>query len=140
MPEVHLTRTVTVSAAHRYFRPEWDAATNARVFGVCAREHGHGHTYRCRVTVKGPLHHETSMVMDLGRLDDILQRDVVDALDHRHLNLDVEPFAYGKTVPTAEALAVYIWERVAAQLPPGVRLHRVRVEEGPDLCAEYFGE
>lgn len=138
MPHARLTRTVVFSAAHRYFRPDWDAAANARAFGTSAREHGH--TYRCRVTVRGPLHPETSMVMDIAELDAILRREVVDVLDHRHLNHDVEAFAFGKTVPTGEALAVHIWERVAAHLPAGVCLQNVRVEEDPQLYAEYCGE
>jgi len=133
-----LARTVFFSAAHRYFRPDWSPERNAQIFGACSREHGH--TYACRVTVRGPLDLETSMVMDLGALDAILHEEIVATLDHRHLNLDVPEFAYGRTVPTSEALAVFIWQRVARRLPPGVRLETVRVAEEPHLYAEYGGE
>lgn len=140
MSHARLSRTVCFSAAHRYFRPEWSSDRNAEVFGACSREHGHGHTYVCRVTVRGPLDPETSMVMDLGMLDTILREEIVGTLDHRHLNLDVPEFAYGRTVPTSEALAVFIWRRVAQRLPDGVHLDSVRVSEEPDLFAEYGGE
>jgi len=139
MANVRLTRVVAFSAAHRYFRPEWSDERNREVFGACAREHGHGHRYECAVTVSGTSDAETSMVMDLENLDRVLQEEVTDRLDHRHLNHDVPDFAFGKTVPTVEALAVYVWNRIAPRMPNGVRLERVRVQEDPSLYAEYDG-
>ncbi|MEE8115750.1 MAG: 6-carboxytetrahydropterin synthase [Gemmatimonadales bacterium] len=140
MPTARLTRVVSFSAAHRYFRPEWSAGRNAEVFGRCAREHGHGHNYRCYVTIAGPVAEDTGMLMDLAELDAILHEEVHEPLDHRHLNHDVPEFAPGRQIPTAEALAVYLWRRVASRLPDGVRLHSVRVQEDSDLYAEYHGE
>jgi 6-pyruvoyltetrahydropterin/6-carboxytetrahydropterin synthase len=140
MPVARLTRVVRFSAAHRYYRPDWAPEENARVFGLCAREHGHGHTYRCAVTVEGAVAPETGMVMDLAALDRLLAEQVRDPLDHRHLNLDVSDFAYGRTIPTAEALAEWVWRHVAPRLPSAVRLHAVRIEEDDDLFAEFFGE
>jgi 6-pyruvoyltetrahydropterin/6-carboxytetrahydropterin synthase len=139
MPLARLTRVVRFSAAHRYFRPDWSPEENARAFGLCAREHGHGHNYRCAVTVAGPVA-ETGMVVDLAALDQLLARAVREPLDHRHLNLDIPEFDYGRTIPTAEALAVWVWQRVEPQLPAGVRLQAVRIEEDDDLSAEYFGD
>lgn len=135
-----LTRVVPFSAAHRYFRPNWTPERNESVFGLCAREHGHGHSYRCFVTVTGPVHAETGMLIDLAELDRILAEEVRAPLDHRHLNHDVPEFAFGKQIPTAEALAVYIWRRVAPRLPEPVRLTCIRVEEDWDLFAEYRGD
>lgn len=140
MPTAYLTRTVLFSAAHRYFRPEWSAERNAAAFGACASEHGHGHTYQCRVTVKGSPDPLTGMIVDLTLLDHILDEEVLRRFDHRHLNLDVPEFAYGRTVPTGEALCLDIWRRVAPRLPAGCTLAVVRVEEGPTLYAEYRGE
>ena len=140
MRHARLTRVIRFSAAHRYFRPDWSLEENARVFGLCAREHGHGHNYRCAVTVTGPVADETGMVMDLASLDRLLIAEVREPLDHRHLNLDVPEFAYGRTIPTAEALAIWVWQRLEPRLPDGVRLHAVRIEEDDDLYAEYFGE
>jgi 6-pyruvoyltetrahydropterin/6-carboxytetrahydropterin synthase len=140
MPYARLTRVVRFSAAHRYYRPDWSAGENARAFGLCAREHGHGHNYRCAVTVRGAVSKETGMVMDLAALDHLLAAHVQEPLDHRHLNMDVPEFASGRTIPTAEALAVWVWERLAPRLPGGVTLHTVRIEEDDDLFAEYAGE
>ena len=139
MATVRLTRVVPFSAAHRYFRPEWSEARNREVFGACAREHGHGHRYECAVTVAGSPDRETSMVMDLDTLDRVLQQEVTDRLDHRHLNHDVPEFAFGETVPTVEALAVYVWSRIAPRIPNGLRLERVRVQEDASLYADYDG-
>lgn len=80
------------------------------------------------------------MVFQLRRLDDILRAQVLEPLDHQHLNYAVPEFAYGGQIPTVEALAVYLWNRLAPCLPGGVELHCVRVQEDPDLYAEYFGE
>jgi 6-pyruvoyltetrahydropterin/6-carboxytetrahydropterin synthase len=137
MATVRLTRVVTFSAAHRYSRPEWPEARNREVFGACVREHGHG--YECAVTVAGAPNRDTSMVMDLDALDRVLQEEVTERLDHRHLNHDVPEFALGETVPTVEALAVYVWNRIAPHMPDGVRLERVRVREDSSLYADYHG-
>jgi 6-pyruvoyltetrahydropterin/6-carboxytetrahydropterin synthase len=140
MPSARLTRIVEFAAAHRYFRPDWTAERNAEAFGLCAREHGHGHNYRCAVTIAGPVSAETGMLMDLVTLDRLLDEEVRRPLDHRHLNHDVPEFAYGRQIPTAEALAAWVWHRVTRRLPAGVRLHTVRIEEDPHLYAEYVGD
>lgn len=140
MPVAYLTRAVQFSAAHRYFRPEWTEAQNTTAFGKCAAPHGHGHTYQCLVTVRGPVNPATGMAADLAILDRILSDEVVARYDHRHLNLDLAEFAYGATVPTGEELCVDIWRRVAARLPAGCTLATVRVQEEPALYAEYRGE
>lgn len=140
MPVARLVRAVRFSAAHRYHRPDWSPEENARAFGLCAREHGHGHNYRCVVTVAGNVNAQTGMVMDLTALDALLEAEVRTPLDHRHLNLDVPEFAYGRTIPTAEAIAVWVWERLAPRLPTGASLQMVRIEEDHDLAAEYFGD
>jgi 6-pyruvoyltetrahydropterin/6-carboxytetrahydropterin synthase len=134
-----LTRTVRFSAAHRYYRPEWTDEENHAAFGACANEPGHGHNYSCAVTIAGPLSDDRSMIMDLTDLDRILAEEIVDRLDHQHINEVVSDFAYGRSIPTAEAMAGYLWGRVAGRLPPGVELFSVKVQEDTALFAEYFG-
>ena len=80
------------------------------------------------------------MVLDLKIFDRILREEIAHRLDHQHINDAEEEFAYGKTIPTAEALAVFFFQKVTARLPEGVRLHKVRVQENPNLYAEYFGQ
>jgi 6-pyruvoyltetrahydropterin/6-carboxytetrahydropterin synthase len=137
---VHLTRVVTFSAAHRYFRPDWSPEQNAAVFGACASEHGHGHAYECRITVRGEINSKTSMIISLGDLDRIIDEEVKQRFDHRHINYDVSEFEFGKQIPTVEALAVFIWNRISARLMADVKLETVRVQEDPSLYAEYRGE
>ena len=79
------------------------------------------------------------MVMDLGLLDRILGEQVVTRFDGRHINLDVPEFAYGRTLPTCEAIAAYVFPRIAAQLPAGVTLERVRILEDPTLYGDCTG-
>jgi len=138
MPICYLTRVVQFSAAHRYFRPEWSAERNAEMFGASSREHGH--TYRCAVTLRGAPDPATGMVVDLALLDRVLDEEVVQRFDHRHINRDVAEFASGGIVPTGEMLCLDVWRRVAARLPKGCALSLVRVEEEPSLFAEYRGE
>jgi 6-pyruvoyltetrahydropterin/6-carboxytetrahydropterin synthase len=135
-----LTRTVGFSAAHRYHRPEWTDEENHRAFGACANAPGHGHNYRCSVTVSGEVSVERGMVFDLVDFDALLHREIVSTLDHQHINLVVPEFAYGKQIPTAEALAVYLWQRLDPHLPQSVTLASVRIEEDETLHAQYDGE
>lgn len=139
MDIVHLTRTVRFSAAHRYHRPEWDDARNRAVFGACANPHGHGHNYLLEVTVSGEPDPMTGFVVDLGELDRILQEEVVEPLDHQHLNHVVPEFAAGHRIPSTENLVLYLWRRIEPRLG-GARLVRLRLREDVDLWAECYGE
>ena len=140
MPVCYLTRVVRFNASHRYFRPEWSAAKNAEVFGDAAREPGHGHDYRCAVTVRGTPDPVTGMVVDLGLLDRVLNEEVVQRFHGRHVNTDLPEYAYGRTVPTGEMLCLDVWRRIEQRLAGRCALHLVRVEEDPTLAAEYRGE
>jgi len=80
------------------------------------------------------------MLIDLDALDRILEEEIRSRFDHRHINYEVPEFAFGKRIPTAEAIAVYIWNRIAPRLPEPVRLYAVRIEEDPHLYAEYRGD
>jgi 6-pyruvoyltetrahydropterin/6-carboxytetrahydropterin synthase len=137
---VALTRRVRFAAAHRYRRPEWDDATNARVFGKCARPQFHGHTYVCDVTVEGPVDPQTGFCADLGTLDRLLHDVVVERLDHANLNLDIPEFAEGRLIPTSEELARWIAERVQGGLEAAGasgRVVEVRVAEDDTLSATW---
>ena len=133
-----LTRTVGFHAVHRYYRPDWSEARNREVFGSLADPPGHGHDYQCGVTVAGPTD-QRGMVMDLPLLDRIIGEEVLTPLAGKHLNLDVSAFAYGQTLPTCEAIAAYLFPRIAARLPAGVALERVRIAEDPTLYADCTG-
>ena len=134
---IYLTRKCEFSASHFYHNPEWTEAENRRVFGKCANLNGHGHNYTLEITVKGDIDPATGFVVDLKELKDILNREVVDAMDHRHLNKEVPEFA--SKIPTTENIAVAIWQRLTEKLRVA-RLHRVRLYEMPDLFVDFYGE
>jgi len=134
---IYLTRKCEFSASHYYHDPALSPEENRRLFGKCANLDGHGHNYTLEVTVKGELDSTTGFVVDLKQLKDILNSEVVDAMDHRHLNKEVPEFA--NRIPTTENLAIAIWNRLSAKLSKA-SLHRVRVYEMPDLFVDYYGE
>jgi 6-pyruvoyl-tetrahydropterin synthase len=131
MPTAYLTRVVEFTATHRFPNlPDFAGATA-----------DHSHLYRCEVTVKGRFDPTRGGVMRLKALDTLLKQEVVARFDGRHINEDIATFAAGTWLATGEGLAVYLWERIIeAGLPPGVALHRVRVQEGASLYSEYYGE
>jgi 6-pyruvoyltetrahydropterin/6-carboxytetrahydropterin synthase len=140
MPRAYLTRTVTFAAAHRYRRPEWSEEKNREVFGLCARESFHGHSYVCEVTVSGTIDPLTGFVVDLGELDRILAGEVKNRFDHRNINVDVPEFADGELVPSGENLARFIFDRVQLRLPDSVTIDSVKIAEDGTLSATYRGE
>lgn len=132
-----LTRRVTFAAAHRYRVAGWSDARNEAAFGLCARPNFHGHSYVCDVTVTGDVDPVTGFVADLGVLDQVLQREVRDRLEHANINLDVPEFGEGGLMPTGENLARFIAERVQAGLGATARVTRVTVAEDSTLSATY---
>jgi len=132
-----LTRKAEFSASHYYWNEAWSAEENARVFGKCANRNGHGHNYTLEVTVAGEPDPVTGFVVDLKRLKDTIEREVLAAYDHRHLNLEVPEFR--TAIPTTENIAVAVWRRLEGKIE-GAKLYRVRVYEMADLFAEYAGE
>jgi 6-pyruvoyltetrahydropterin/6-carboxytetrahydropterin synthase len=139
MPRMQLTRRVRFSAAHRYHRPDWSDARNREVFGPCANPHGHGHDYLLEVTVEGGVDPETGFSVDLGMLDGVLREEVVEPLDHQHLNFVVPEFAPGGLIPTTENILALLWRRIEPRLG-ATRLVRLRLHENPDFYVEYEGE
>ena len=132
-----LTRKAEFSAAHFYWIDAWTEEQNRDIFGRSSNRNGHGHNYTLEVTVAGEIDPISGFVVDLKQLKDILDREVVQRYDHRHLNLEVEDFA--QLVPTTENIAISIWRRLDGKIPKA-RLYRVRVYEMPDLFADFYGE
>ena len=132
-PVVHLSRRYSFSASHRLYTDHLSFEENEAIFGKCANPNGHGHNYGLTVTVAGPVDALTGAVMPLDELDAIVRRDVLDAYDHRYLNLDVED--YLDLVPTGENIARRVWERLEGDL--GGLLRRVVVDETRNNRFEY---
>jgi 6-pyruvoyltetrahydropterin/6-carboxytetrahydropterin synthase len=129
--DVRVTRRATFSAAHVLCRDGWSDERNREAFGDDVREHGH--SYVIEVTVGGAVDPDTGMVVDLRHVDDVLRREFVSAVDHRHLNRDVD-FLQG-VLPTAENIALAAFERLRDAFTPA-RLLKVRVVESENNSAE----
>ena len=134
----YFTRSVRFSAAHRYHRDDWSEERNREVFGRCSYPHGHGHNYLLEVTVAGEPDPETGFAVDLQLLDAILDEEVVQRLDHQHLNHALPTFSPGGKIPTTENLVIYLWERIEPRIG-AARLVRLRLREDVDLFVDYFG-
>ncbi len=135
---VYLTRIEHFNAAHKLYNEAWSREQNEAVFGKCANENWHGHNYELYVTIKGVPDEKTGFLFDVKKLSGIINASVIEKLDHKNLNLDVD-FMKGKMCST-ENLAIAIWQQLSVGLPPGVQLHCVKLYETPRIFVEYFGE
>ncbi|RYY15090.1 MAG: 6-carboxytetrahydropterin synthase [Chitinophagaceae bacterium] len=135
---VYLTRLEHFNAAHKLFNPKWSVEENEQVFGKCANENWHGHNYELYVTIKGDPNPETGFLYDVKRLSQIINTYVVDKLDHKNLNVDVD-FMKGQLCST-ENLVIAIWKELEPRIPAEVKLHSLKLYETPRIYVEYFGE
>ena len=134
---VYVTRKAHFAAAHRLYNPAWSDEENSRVFGKCNNLNGHGHNYNIEVTVAGYPPSETGMVIDLKELAEIVDREVIERVDHKHLNLDVD-FMNG-VIPTAENIAIAFWKILESRIPRG-KLYSIKLYESENNMVEYRGE
>jgi len=134
---VYLTRAEHFNAAHKLYNPSWSKEKNDEVFGKCANDNWHGHNYELFVTVKGEPDPDTGFLVDAKKLSGIINEHIVDKLDHRNLNLDVD-FMQGKMC-SSENLVIEIWNELRSHLPDNVQLHCIKLYETPRIYVEYFG-
>jgi 6-pyruvoyltetrahydropterin/6-carboxytetrahydropterin synthase len=135
---VYITRRETFSAAHRLSRKEWSTEKNMEVFGKCANPNWHGHNYILWVTVKGEINNETGFVTNLSDISSIIKSQVLDKIDHKNLNEDVD-FMKGKLSST-EVVAMEIWKQIEKPINDlGCKLHCVKIQETEKNFVEYFG-
>lgn len=137
MPTVYITRKVHFNAAHRLHNPDKSEEWNRETFGKCNNPNWHGHNYELEVTVAGEPDDETGYVVDLAALKDLLHERIVEKVDHKNLNREVD-FLDG-VIPSTENFAVAIWNELEGALPAG-RLHSVKLYETPRNIVEYRGE
>lgn len=130
-----LSRRIHFSAAHRYYQKLLSESENKRIFGKCFNENGHGHNYVLEVTLTGNVDPLTGMIINLTDVDSLL-REVVEPLDHHHINLDVPEFR--DVVPTTENLALYCFNQVHKRLPSSIKLVRCRLFETENLWSDVY--
>lgn len=133
---VSVFRTATFNAAHRLHNPAWSDEKNQSVFGLCNRPNYHGHNYKVIAKVTGPVDPDTGFVIDMKVLKDIMEHEVTGRFDHCNLNLDVEEFISRN--PTAENIAIVIWEKMRPCLPANLELS-ITLFETEKNYVEYAG-
>jgi 6-pyruvoyltetrahydropterin/6-carboxytetrahydropterin synthase len=134
--KISLSRRYRFSASHRLNNAKLSAEENWRLYGQCNSPYGHGHNYVVEVTFTGPVEPTTGMIANLGELDPFVEREVIEAFDHRYLNEEIAEFR--NRVPTTENLAREIFRRLKDF--PGACLEGVRVEETSKNSFEFKGE
>jgi len=134
--KVKVSRKANFNAAHRLHRPDWDEQKNQAVFGKCNNPRYHGHNYDLIVSVAGEIDQETGFVMDLKVLKDLIKEHVEEALDHKNLNADVPEFK--ELNPTAENIAVVIWNKLRPYIDQANELEVV-LYETPRNFVTYSG-
>ncbi|MCL4163672.1 UNVERIFIED_CONTAM: hypothetical protein GTU68_019944 [Idotea baltica] len=116
---------------------EWSDEKNAEIFGKCANVNWHGHNYTLHITVKGQPDPFTGFIINAKELSELVKKVIVDKLDHKNLNLDVD-FVPKNLQPTTENMVYLIWHELASHLGD-VQLHRIQLWETDTIYAEYFG-
>ena len=138
MKTVQVIRRERFNAAHKLFNPNWTDEKNEKVFGKCSNKNWHGHNYELFVTVEGTVDPDTGYVIDLKILSDIIKRKVVDKMDHRNLNLEVDFMK--DTITTAENIAIKIFEELEVDIQStGNKLHCIKLYETENNYVEYYG-
>ena len=137
---VYVSRKEHFNAAHRLYNPAWSEEKNRAVFGACANVNGHGHNFELIVTVKGSPDPETGFVMDLKVLAELIKHEIIDKVDHRNLNLDVD-FMRGK-MASCEVIVYEMWQILAPAIEnvSAARLHKIQLFETAKNFVEYCGE
>jgi 6-pyruvoyltetrahydropterin/6-carboxytetrahydropterin synthase len=137
MSRVTITRRLRFNAAHRVHNPAFSEAENTRVFGKCNNPNWHGHNYTLDVSVEGNVDATTGYVCDLSQLKAIVEREVIDHVDHKNFNLDV-PFMKG-VIPTSENIVLAFWKILSSRVAPA-RLTKLVLWETENNYVEYTGQ
>ena len=135
--KVTVCRKTHFNAAHSLCNPKWDDSVNQKVYGICSSPNFHGHNYDLIVKVKGEIDHDTGYVIDMKTLKAIVEKNIIEKFDHRNLNLDVEEFK--DLNPTAENIAVTIWNILRLKIESKFELEVVLYETERNFV-EYSGE
>lgn len=136
---IYITRREHFNAAHRLFVPEFSDEKNLEIFGKCSNPKWHGHNYHLFVTVKGSINTETGFLVNLKELSTVINKYIIDKLDHKNINLEVD-FMEGKLAST-ENLAIAIWEELDQPIKNiNAKLFKVKLYESENNFVEYFGQ
>lgn len=138
-PIVYATNCMSFCAAHRLHNPDFSDQENKTYFGKCNHISSHGHNYKVEVTASGEVIPAFGFAINLTDLKKFL-KIVIDPLDHKRIDTDIEHFKQKNVIATAEMIAIYIWDELSKLLPDNVKLHHIRVHETENSFIDYKGE
>ena len=136
MKTCYITRRETFNAAHKLYREDWSDEKNIEVYGKCSNKNWHGHNFTIFVTVKGIPNPETGFIIDLLQLKNVVQKNVLNILDHSQFDVEVDWFKDKQ--PSSENLVIFIWEQIVKEFDSN-KLHRIRLHETPTIFTDYYG-
>jgi 6-pyruvoyltetrahydropterin/6-carboxytetrahydropterin synthase len=134
---IFVTRREVFSSSHRLYNPDFPDSENERIFGKCSNPNGHGHNYTLEVVIAGEIDPHTGYVIDLKLLKEIIIENVIQKVDHKNLNMDVD-FLKGK-IPTSENICMGIWNQLVDKIPSG-KLYSIKLYETENNYVEYKGK
>tara|TARA_Y100001936_G_C16043357_1_gene653063 strand:+ start:1403 stop:1810 length:408 start_codon:yes stop_codon:yes gene_type:complete len=132
---VNLTKQYKFCAAHKYWNKDWSADKNDEVFGEDVRIHGHN--YLLSITVKGLINDKSGFIIDIKKLNDVVNKHIIDVFDHSQIEKDI--LWFNDKQPSTENMVVYIWNELVDRIPSGAKLYCVKLRETPTIYSEYFG-
>jgi 6-pyruvoyltetrahydropterin/6-carboxytetrahydropterin synthase len=136
---IYITRREVFNAAHRIYNKDWSDDKNLEFYGKCANPNWHGHNYTLYVTIKGNIHQDTGYVADLKSISTIIRECIIEKIDHKNINLEVE-FMKGR-IASAENIAIAIWEELETPISKlGAELHCIKLKETENNFVEYYGD
>lgn len=138
---IYVSRKEHFNAAHKLYNPAWTKEKNEEIFGPCANENWHGHNFDLIITVKGIPNADTGFVIDLKKLSTLIRSKIIERVDHKNLNMDVD-FLAGK-MASCETIVFEFWKILAPEIKaiaPNAVLHAIKLYETPRNYVEYFGE
>ncbi len=133
---VYVTKRLTFSASHRLHNPKFSDEWNKEVFDKCNNPNGHGHNYVLEVTIAGEPNPDTGYVIDLKILKKIVENIIIDKVDHKHFNTDVDFMI--NIIPSVENIAIAFWKELEDKIPNG-KLYKIKIWETENSYVEYFG-
>jgi 6-pyruvoyltetrahydropterin/6-carboxytetrahydropterin synthase len=135
---LYITRKFHFSASHRVYNPKLSDDENFKIYGKCSNPNGHGHNYEMDVTVAGDVDDDLGYVMDLTQLKILVEKEIIDKVDHKNLNMDVD-FMKG-ILPSTENIAVTFWNQLESKINAKNRkLYSIRIRETINNSVEYRG-
>ena len=132
---IYLTKEYKFCAAHRYWNEKWSKEKNEEVFGDDIRVHGHN--YDLLITVKGEIDTASGFIIDIKKLNKVINKYVIDIFDHSQIEKDIDWFI-GKQ-PSTENMVIFIWNQISNKIPSGASLHYIKLRETPTMFTEYYG-